>query len=224
MNHVRIGILEDDPDLRDYLEHELSDANGFEVVFSCESVADAEAAVKVSPPDICLVDLQLPDGNGSDFIKHLRGAASGCKSLVLTALGDKSSVLVAFEAGANGYLLKDTPPGQIRSNIRAVIDGGNPISPQAATHLLGMLSLSRKTEPDAASTNAKAAEESGLTAREREVLTLFAKGMSYAETAGVLGITTHTIQTYVKSIYRKLAVHSRNEAIFEALQNGWLDL
>lgn len=229
MNRVRIGILEDDPDLRDYLEHELSDDNGFEVVFSCESVAEAKAAVKVTPPDICLVDLQLPDGNGSDFIKKLRRAAPGCKSLVLTALGDKSSVLVAFEAGANGYLLKDTPPGQIRSNIRAVIDGGNPISPQAATHLLGMLSLSQKAEPeaespDAQSPDAKAANKSGLTAREREVLTLFAKGMSYGETAGVLGITTHTIQTYVKSIYRKLAVHSRNEAIFEALQNGWLDL
>jgi len=216
--NTRIGILEDDPDLRDYLEHELGAENGFEIVFSCESVEAAKAALLTSPPSLCLVDLQLPDGNGSDFIKHLRRTVSGCKALVLTALGDKSSVLVAFEAGANGYLLKDTPPDQIRRNIRAVIDGGNPISPQAATHLLGMLSLSPEPEAESKSDNG------GLTAREREVLTLFAKGMSYAETAGVLGISTHTIQTYVKAIYRKLAVHSRNEAIFEALQNGWLDL
>ena len=214
---LHVGILEDDPDLRDYLASEVANAEDWALAFASETVEGAKSAlargVKV---DICLVDLQLPDGNGSDFVRHLRKVQPEAKALVLTALGDRSSVLVAFESGANGYVLKDTPPEQIRRDIRAVIDGGNPISPQAATHLLGMLAFN-KTEPESA-------RESVLTEREREVLTLFAKGMSYRETAEVLEISPHTIRDYVKSIYRKLAVHSRNEAIFEAMQNGWLDL
>jgi len=213
---IKVGILEDDEDMRVYLAHLLKQTQDMEVVFACETVAAAIAAAKAKRPDLCLVDIQLPDGSGLELVKVLK-STSNTKALILTVLGDKASVMLAFEAGANGYLLKDTPPEQVRRDIRAVISGGNPISPQAATHLIGLLQNPKPTQ------NAQNSENV-LTDREKDVLIMFSRGLSYKETAKTLEISTHTVSDYVKSIYRKLSVHSRNEAIFEAVQNGWLDL
>ena len=216
MRVLRVGILEDDHDMRPWLAEVVNEAVGLDLAWTAECLADAFAAVKAAPaPDLCLVDLQLPDGHGTSFIQSLRRSARPTKALVLTSLADRRSVVGAFEAGASGYLLKDTPADRIRDDIRAVAGGGTPISSQAATHLIGMLGLAR-SEPDA--------DSSGLTPREREMLVLFAKGMSYRETADLMEVSTHTVQTHVKSVYRKLAVHSKSEAVFEALQNGWLDI
>jgi len=210
---IKIGILEDDEDMRAYLVMLLQEAEDLEIVYDCGTLSKAiECASKIHA-DLCLVDLQLPDGNGVEFIRSLK-SSSKTKALILTILGDKASVLIAFESGANGYLLKDTPPEQIRRDIRAVIKGGNPISPQAATHLLSLIQP-RNPQPMA---------DDILTQREKDVLVMFSKGLSYKETAATLKISPHTVSDYVKSIYRKLSVHSRNEAIFEAVQNGWLDI
>lgn len=214
---IKIGILEDDEDMRAYLSMLLEQTPDMEVVYACESIKEARAAAEKFTADLCLVDLQLPDGNGVEFIKSLKSQTE-TKALILTILGDKASVLIAFEAGANGYLLKDTPPEQIRRDIRAVINGANPISPQAATHLLTLM----RTPPS--SDNADKPKEDVLTSREKDVLIMFSRGLSYKETAATLEISPHTVSDYVKSIYRKLSVHSRNEAIFEAVQNGWLDI
>ena len=213
---IKIGILEDDEDMRAYLSMLLEQTPDMEVVYACESIKEARAAAEKFTADLCLVDLQLPDGNGVEFIKSLKSQTE-TKALILTILGDKASVLIAFEAGANGYLLKDTPPEQIRRDIRAVINGANPISPQAATHLL---SLMRTPQSDIT----EKSKADILTSREKDVLIMFSRGLSYKETAATLEISPHTVSDYVKSIYRKLSVHSRNEAIFEAVQNGWLDI
>ena len=220
MTDLRIGILEDDPDLLAWLSDVVAEGEGLELAWTASRVADALAALDAQPaPDMCLVDLQLPDGHGTELIRALRQGPRRVKALVLTSLADRRSVIGAFEAGANGYLLKDTPADAIRADIRAVAGGGAPISSQAATHLLGMLGFG-----GGVTTAAPETSEEGLTPRERETLTLFAKGMSYRETADLMGVTQHTIQSHVKSIYRKLAVHSRSEAVFEAFQNGWLDV
>ena len=211
-----IGIVEDDEDMRAYIEGIVLEAEGLDVVFSVGYVAEAITAQKKLQTDICLVDLQLPDGTGVDFIKSLDLSVS--KALILTVLGDKTSVMLALEAGANGYLLKDTPPRQIIRDLRATLSGANPISPQAATHLLQLL---KKPET---STSVTETEKPVLTEREIDVLTLFAKGLSYKETATSLGIKPNTVSDYVKIIYRKLSVHSRNEAIFEAMQSGLIKL
>jgi len=213
---IKIGILEDDEDMRTYLSILLEQTPDMEVVYACESIKDAREAAEEFTADLCLVDLQLPDGNGVEFIKSLKSKTE-TKALILTILGDKASVLIAFEAGANGYLLKDTPPEQIRRDIRAVINGANPISPQAATHLLSLMRAPLSSE-------IIQSKEDVLTNREKDVLIMFSRGLSYKETAATLDISPHTVSDYVKSIYRKLSVHSRNEAIFEAVQNGWLDI
>lgn len=212
-----VGILEDDDDMRTYLSRIIEDTDGMRVGFAAALVSEARDSISETTIDICLVDLQLPDGNGLDFVADLK-EKSDAKILILTVLGDKTSVLLALQAGANGYLLKDTMPDQIRRDIRSTLDGGNPISPQAATHLLQIFQtppVKRGKKPD---------ELASLTQREVDILTMFSKGLSYKETANALNISRHTVSDYVKSIYKKLSVHSRNEAIFEAVQQGWLDL
>jgi len=212
-----VGILEDDDDMRAYLSQIIEATDGMRVGFDAALVAEARKAISSTSIDICLVDLQLPDGNGLDFVADLKDK-SNAKILILTVLGDKTSVLLALQAGANGYLLKDTLPDQIRRDIRSTMEGGNPISPQAATHLLQVFQtppVKRGNKPD---------DAASLTQREVDILTMFSKGLSYKETANALEISHHTVSDHVKSIYKKLSVHSRNEAIFEAVQQGWLDL
>jgi len=215
---IRVGILEDNFSMRHHFSKIVEKSNQLSLAFAAENIAEAREKHPLYPSDICLVDIQLPDGSGLDFVADLQ-KSDQTKALILTVLGDKVSVLAALQAGAQGYLLKDTPAAQIEQAILSVISGANPISPQAATHLLEIInnpttSQSTVTEP----------VKDKITAREKEVLRLFSRGLSYQETADVLGITINTVREYTKAIYRKLSVHSRNEAIFEALQNGWIDM
>ena len=217
-NMVRIGILEDDPEIRDYLDDVFAELDGFEVSFSEPLIKNAKYKFSSNGAiDLCLVDLQLPDGNGSEFISYIR-ENSDTKCLVLTVLGDKTSVIAAFEAGADGYLIKDAEEWEIIKYCRKTLEGVNPISPQAATHLLSLFRdrpIKKKVWAD---------DDPDLSDREKEILTLFAKGLSYKEAGGALGLSVHTINDYVKSIYSKLSVHSKNEAVFEALQMGWIEI
>jgi len=214
-DNIRVGILEDAPEMRDYLVYILGRVDDMDVVFSETTLSGANQQIGSGVrPDICLVDLQLPDGNGIDFIREVT-ARYDTKCLVLTVLGDRTSVLSALEAGAHGYLLKDANDRMVIKSLRQALTGANPISPEAATHLLSLLTAGQK---DAGPSSV----QSELNARETEVLTCFAKGLSYKETASVLDLSVHTINDHVKSIYSKLRVHSKSEAIFEALQLGWI--
>jgi len=211
----QIGILEDDPEIIEYLEDIFSESTAFNVAFSSALLSEAKTHIENSAPiDLCLVDLQLPDGDGTEFIKFLNGQA---KSLVLTVLGDRTSVIKAFESGADGYLIKDSEEWEIIKNCTKTIQGNSPISPGAAAHLLKMFRTETRL-------NSKAVETSILTKRETDILTLFAKGLSYKEVAEMLELSRHTINDHTKNIYVKLNVHTKNEAIFEALQFGWIKI
>lgn len=211
---IKIGILEDAAEMRDYLGYILNRTDDMQIVFSESTLAGAKLQVDGGVfPDICLVDLQLPDGNGVDFIRHVTDQHK-TKCLVLTVLGDRTSVLSALEAGAHGYLLKDADETIVIKSLHQALAGANPISPEAATHLLSLFKHGQGTPIDKV--------QSELNSRETEVLTCFAKGLSYKETASVMELSVHTINDHVKSIYSKLRVHSKSEAIFEALQLGWI--
>ncbi len=210
---VRIGILEDSRLFSAHLEAIIADDPALSVLFRVETVAAAFAALRLDLPDVLLVDMQLPDGSGLDVVS----AASrhpAIRIMMMTVLADRESVLAAFERGAHGYLLKDTPADQIKRNIHALRLGESPVSSAAATHIL---SLFRKlpVQGDAIAQP---------TPRERDILGMVAKGLSYTETAQALGISVHTVGDHLKSIYRKLAVSSKNEAVFEARQQGWINL
>ncbi|WP_084419780.1 response regulator [Henriciella litoralis] len=215
---VRVGILEDNFSMRAHFSKIVARSEKLSLAFAAETLLEARQMYQVHPSDICLVDLQLPDGSGMDFVADLQETKK-TKALILTVLGDKVSVLAALQAGAQGYLLKDTPPSQIEQAIESVMSGDNPISPQAATHLLTLLKTTAEAEP-----LLPVATESTITPREKDILVMFSRGLSYQETADVLEIKLNTVREYTKSIYRKLSVHSRNEAIFEALQSGLIDI
>ncbi|MEP0189995.1 MAG: response regulator transcription factor [Erythrobacter sp.] len=215
---VRIGILEDDDDMRDYLVSVIEAQPDMQLAFCCASLHGAIGQLRSGKtPDLCLVDLDLPDGRGSDFVAKLT-QTSQAKALILTVLGDRESVMTGFSAGAHGYLLKDTEPPQVVQHMQDTIAGASPISAQVSTYLLDHYLKNQSKTSDATD------PIDALTKREVDVLTLFAKGLSYRETAEALGISAHTVNDYVKSVYSKLSVNSRNEAVYEAMQLGWITI
>ena len=125
-------------------------------------------------------------------------------------------MMAAIRAGAHGYLLKDSEPHQILRHIKDAIRGETPISGRAVTHMMEAI----RHQNNATETS----KPSELSARESEILTLFAKGLSYRETSEILKISQHTVSAHAKSVYSKLEVNSRNEAVFEALKLGWITL
>lgn len=209
----RIGIVEDDTHLRRYLCEVVAADARLEIAFAEGDFAGALRRIDDCPADLWLIDLQLPDGNGADLVPRVKACGS-TKCLILTVLGDRTSVIAALDSGADGYLLKDTDPAALVASILSALDGYAPISPQAAQFLLDLYQQGSRNAPETAST------ETTLTAREQEVLRLFSRGLSYREAAEILHISTHTVRDYVKAIYRKLRVHSRSEAVFEARQLG----
>lgn len=215
-DHCRIAIVDDDPIVRDYLIEIVTSANELDVAGIAPNLAKARELLELKP-DLFLVDLGLPDGSGLDFVSEAK-AAGDAKTLVLTSFGDRETVVAAIRAGADGYLLKDSAASVILDGIRTTLGGGSPVSPAAAVYMLELL-RGKKTFIEPAE-----AENNGLTPREVELLEVFAKGGSYKEAARILGISPFTIGNHVKSIYRKLAVHSRGEAVYEAVKTGQLRL
>jgi DNA-binding NarL/FixJ family response regulator len=207
----RIGVVEDDPVVLTYFTSVLGQSEGLEIAFVARSLAEAREAVSAGAPDLCLVDLGLPDGSGIDLLRELK-AAGDAKVLVATVLGDRSTVLSVLKAGADGYILKTSSADDILSYVRQTLDGFTPISAQVATYLMEIL---RPTPAEGAGEL--------LTAREAETLAIFSRGLSYDETARVLGISANTVRDFVRKIYAKLRVHNRSEALFEARNLGLLD-
>ena len=212
----RIAIVDDDPIVREHLIEIISTAADLDLAGVAPTVARARELLALGP-DLFLVDIGLPDGSGLDFVPEIK---AGCeaKALVLTSFGDRETVVSAIRAGADGYLLKDSDPAIVLDGIRVTLGGGAPISAAAAVYLLERLRHSDALVEPAVQ------EDNGLTPREVELLQLFARGGSYKESARLLGISPLTVGNHVKSIYRKLAVHSRGEAVYEAVKTGQLRL
>ena len=211
---ARVAIVDDDAILREELARVVTSAEGMDVVGAAETLSAGQTLL-ASAPDVLLVDLALPDGNGVDLITQARGRIPAIKIVVVSIFGDARSVVRAIEAGADGYLLKGADPGEAEAAIRSVLDGGAPISPAVASHI-----LTRMRERTAT----RAELDAPLTEKEVAILTDLAKGFRYKEVARLHGISPHTVADHVKSIYRKLAVNSRSEAVFEAVQAGLIKL
>lgn len=211
---ARVAIIEDDPILREELALVVGLAPDLEVV----GVADGLERGRVlltKEIDVLLVDLALSDGSGIDLIRETSARAHNIRIIVISVFGDARSVVQSIEAGANGYLLKGAEPAEAANAIRTVLGGGAPISPSVASHI-----LARMRGRD----NAPADGGPSLSPREVAVLTDLAKGFRYKEVARLQGISPNTVGDHVKSIYRKLAVSSRSEAVFEAVQAGLIRL
>ena len=210
---LTIVIVEDEPRTRQRLADFVSRQAGWALLGSVGRLSDARLLLQASSPDVLLLDLGLPDGSGLDLLAELTASPENRPgTLVISVLGDERSVLRAIELGASGYLLKDADDTAIRAAIDELMLGGAPLSPSIAVHLMRRFqaapgrSISRSNNP--------------LSEREVELLRLIAKGLSYEEVGRVLGLKYNTVTSYAKDIYRKLQVHSRSEAVFEARQAG----
>lgn len=212
----RVIVVEDDPIVRDHFIEILSGAADLDLAGCAGSLGQARELLHLRP-SLFLLDIGLPDGSGLDFVPVIKDHCDA-KVLIVTSFGDRETVVSAIRAGADGYLLKDSDPATILDGIRVTLAGGAPISAAAAVYLLENL---RAQGPVA---SIVAEQDDGLTPREIELLKVFAKGSSYKQAARVLGISPLTVGNYVKSIYRKLAVHSRGEAVYEAVKTGQLRL
>jgi DNA-binding NarL/FixJ family response regulator len=163
-------------------------------------------------PDLALVDLGLPDGSGTDIIQELTAARFPCTIVVTTLFADDEHLFPALRAGAHGYLLKDQPQERTIAALQGILRGEPPLSPAIAHRLLRIFNAPAAVEQESVS----------LTPREREVLTLIAKGCRLPDLAARLGISRHTAADHVKNIYRKLDINTRAEATLKAVRLGFV--
>ncbi len=208
----KVLLVEDDGPTRERLANSIAEQPLLELVAAVGTVAEARSRLDEEAPDVLLTDLGLPDGNGVELIEELRKKGASTLSMVVTVFGDERHVAGAIEAGALGYLLKDASSEAIGQSILELLDGGSPISPAIARYVLRRLQPSEAQE-----------ERPHLTDREHEVLTLLVKGFTAPEVADLLDVTGHTVKTHIRKVYEKLEVHSRGEAVAEAIHLNLVD-
>jgi DNA-binding NarL/FixJ family response regulator len=217
---LSVAVVEDDDETRAQLAASISAQAELRLVGQFATGREAIAGLAQAAPDVLLVDLGLPDISGLEVIRHAAAHQPDCAVLVLSVFGDEEHVIAALEAGAGGFLLKGARRRDITIDIRELRNGGSPLSPIIARQVL------KRLHAAAQSASAKPIEpisgEEALTARETEILRTIARGFSYAETGDLLGVSTQTVHTHLKRVYRKLAVHSKTEAVFEAEQRKLL--
>lgn len=210
-------VVDDDPRFRDAFAKAVGSAPNLLLAGAAADLPEALRLIQTLEPDVLLVDLALPSGNGIELIRYANRHLPQCHSMVVTVFGDDESVLRCIQAGATGYLLKDARDVDIVQQINLLCAGGSPISPAIARRLLkwvgGPSGPDQKLDPAPA----------GLSVQECSVLRLSGKGYNYEEIAGLMHLSRHTVETYVKRIYRKLQVHSKTEAVYEARNRGLVD-
>jgi len=217
---LRVLIVDDDPSVLQPFAAAVAAADDMQVVGQAATLAAGLHLLRNTRPDMLLVDLGLPDGDGTTLIAEAARSLPDCEAMVVTVFGDEAHVLAAIEAGATGYLLKDASPAEIVEQLRVLKAGGSPISAVIARQMLRRSATWVQSRRGVAEPAVDG--DANLSPREREVLELCAKGYSYEEIAPLLAVSRHTVTTFVKRIYRKLQVHSRTEAVYEARRMGLL--
>jgi len=222
---LRVLIVDDDPAVLRPFAAAVGAADDMQMVGLAATLAQGRHLLLNTRPDVMLVDLGLPDGDGTTLIREAARVLPDCEAMVVTVFGDEAHVLAAIEAGATGYLLKDAAPAEIVEQLRVLKAGGSPISAVIARQMLRRSAAWAQSQRGGVTADAEPGDpgEAALSPREREVLQFCAKGYSYEEVAALMAVSRHTVTTFVKRIYRKLQVHSRTEAVYEARKRGWVD-
>jgi DNA-binding NarL/FixJ family response regulator len=205
---IRVAIVEDDRATREGLAMLIDGTPGYTCAAAFESVEGALASISRLPADILLLDVNLPGIAGSEGVRLIRERAPALQVLMLTVFSEQDTVFASICNGACGYLLKKTPPARLLEAIREAHGGGAPMSPEIARKVV---SLFQKTGPPVK-------VDAHLTPQELRLLRLLAEGHSYQAAADRLGISIDTIRNYIRSVYSKLHVHSRSEAVTKALR------
>jgi len=206
---IRVAIVEDDRATREGLGMLISGTPGYQCVSTFRSVEDALCRADGLAPDVMLLDIHLPGMLGSDGVRLLQEKYSSVQIIMLTVYAEEDKVFESICNGACGYLLKETPPARLLEAISEAHDGGSPMSPEIARKVV---TLFQKTGP------AEKFDEQ-LTPQEQRLLKLLVEGYSYRAAASHLNVSVNTIRDHIRSIYEKLHVHSKSEAVGKALRN-----
>ncbi|MET0299290.1 MAG: response regulator transcription factor, partial [Flavitalea sp.] len=203
---IKVLLYEDNAQLREGLCMLLNGSDGFEVIDSFKNCNNVVDEVEALEPDIVLMDIDMPGINGIEGLRLLRQADLKAKVLMLTVFDDNKNVFDAIRFGANGYLLKKTPPARLLEYIQEAHTGGAPMSASIATQVLKMFSQA----------HTPAGDNYNLSEREKEVLQLLVNGFSYKMIASDMFISIDTVRSHIKKIYEKLHVNSKSEAVAKA--------
>jgi two-component system, NarL family, response regulator LiaR len=217
MDKIRILLAEDHKVVREGTRRLLESQNDFEVVGEASDGIEAVDLTKKYKPEIIIMDVSMPRLNGIEATKQIKALYPNIAVLVLTGYDDDEYVFALLEAGAAGYLLKESSGEELIDAIRQVMTGEPVLHPRIMKKVLNRLRSPSEEQP------AQPPHEV-LSDREMEVLRLAAKGMSNMEIADSLTLSVRTVQTHLRSIFNKLGVGSRSEAIVYGLKKGWLTL
>ena len=206
---IEVAIVEDRREIRESLALLIGGTEGFKCIGSYRSMEEALDKLKHHQPHLLLSDIGLPGMSGIEGVAILKERYPELLILMLTVYDDDERIFDAMCAGASGYLLKKTPPARLLDSLREVASGGAPMSPEVAKRVIALFREIRPPE--------RADYE--LTPHETRLLKLLVQGHNYKTAATELGVTVHTVSFHLRSIYEKLQVHSKSEAVAKALQN-----
>ncbi|HSU50642.1 MAG TPA: response regulator transcription factor [Segetibacter sp.] len=206
---IKLLVYEDNPQLREGLTMLINGSDGFEVLASFKNCNNVLAEIKDYNPDVILMDIDMPGTNGLAGLKQIRLVNSEVKILMLTVFDDNKNVFEAISNGANGYVLKKTPPAKLLEYIQEAQSGGAPMTSSIATQVLKMFS----------SYHSEKGEQYNLSEREKEVLSLLVNGYSYKMISSEMFIAIDTVRSHIKKIYEKLHVNSKSEAVAKAFKD-----
>jgi DNA-binding NarL/FixJ family response regulator len=204
---IKVSIVDDSPGVRESFALALNGSANLRCLGAYKSGEEALREIPVNPPDVVLMDIHLPGMTGITCVGRLRVLLPKLQILMLTRFEESDTIFQALRAGASGYLVKNIPPAEMILAIEQVHAGGAPMSMQIARKVITHFQAIPKP-PDGIDS---------LTLREQEVLQLLAKGRLQKNIATTLGISVNTLRTHLRSIYEKLHVHSRSEAMLKLL-------
>jgi DNA-binding NarL/FixJ family response regulator len=207
---IGVAIIEDQKETREGLSFLINNADGFECCHVYSSIEAALEGIGCNLPRVALVDIGLPGLSGIDGVRILRGRYPSLAPVLLTVYKDDERIFEAICAGACGYLLKTTPPPRLIEALREIAEGGAVMSPEVAIRVVELLRKSQTPEQSSAS----------LSPQEMRLLKLLTEGHQNKTAAAAMGISVHTVSFHLRSIYEKLHVHSRSEAVARALREG----
>lgn len=206
---TKVAIVEDHEKTLEYLSALFSGSDGIELSCSCSTGEEVIEKVFQAPPDVLVVDINLPDMSGVEVIRAVKERIPRVEVLVLTMHESREHLFSALQAGATGYLVKGASSTEIVNAVSLLMAGGAPMSPTVARYVIEEFQDIKSSR-----------ETTTLTKREKEVLQGVASGLSEKKLAESLSVSPHTIHTHIKKIYRKLQVNSRAEAVLKARNKG----
>jgi DNA-binding NarL/FixJ family response regulator len=205
---IGVVVIEDHQEFRESISYILHSTEGFRCVGAFGSMEDA--LTKMTEPDVVLLDINLPGMSGIEGIERIKRKYPDARIVMLTVFEDNANVFHAILSGADGYILKKTPPIRLLQAIEDAAGGGSPMTPTIARQALDLFKTyaPQKNQPDL------------LTAREREVLALIVDGLGNDEISMKLFISLQTVRNHIRHIYEKLHVHSKSQAVVRAIKQG----